>query len=252
MSLNVFEELREIWNQVPKDERVKDLSFDIRLHKKLLDIFQVGSYYYFIVNVRHSSFDLVSPEVETVLGYEQGQVDLPFYLSCFHSDDMPFFLNFEAAVEKFFKHLSGDKLFNYKVQYDHRIKKADGRYIRVLTQYVIIQHEADDVKTFTVVTDITHLKKELKPVLSFIGLNGEPSFINVDANNLFEVSKPVFTNRERQVLQALTNGLSSLEISQSLNISKLTVDSHRKNMLKKTNAKSTAEIIRMAFDNGWV
>lgn len=252
MSLNIFDELRDIWNQVPTDEQVKDLNFNIHLHKKLLDIFQVDSYYYFIVNVRRSSFDLVSPEVETVLGYEQGQVDLPFYLSCIHPDDMPFFLNFEAAVEKFFKHLSGDKLFNYKVQYDHRIRKADGRYIRVLTQYVIIQHEADDVKTFTVVTDITHLKKELKPMLSFVGLNGEQSFINVGTNSLFEVSKPIFTNRERQILQWLTNGLSSMEISRSLNISKLTVDSHRKNMLKKTNAKSTAEIIRMAFDNGWV
>lgn len=252
MRINMYDELRTIWGNIPKGERVRDLNFDIRVHKRLLDIFQVGSYYYFIVNVRKSSFEVVSPEVEQVLGYDEGEVDLPFYVSLIHPDDMPFFLNFEAAVENFFKRLSGERLFNYKVQYDHRVKKADGKYIRVLNQYVIIQHEADDVKTFTVATDITHLKKEVIPTLSFVGLNGEPSFINVDVRNLFKPSKPLFTKRERQILQGLASGMSSSEISEVLNISKLTVDSHRKNMLKKADAKSTNEIIRLAFDNGWV
>lgn len=252
MDLNMFEELMGIWNNIPCDEKVKDVNFDIRQYKKLLDIFQVGDYYYFIVNVRKSTFELVSPEVHKVLGYRIEDVDLPFYVGNIHPDDMPYMLNFEAAVEKFFHQISGEQLFRYKVQYDHRVRKADGNYIRVLTQYVIIQHDIDDVKTFTVATDITHLKKDLNPILSFIGLEGEPSYLNVDVNNLFTSAKPLFTKRERQILLGLSNGMNSIELSKKLSISKYTVDSHRKNMLKKANAKTTNEIIRMAFDKGWV
>jgi DNA-binding CsgD family transcriptional regulator len=252
MPLDIYNELRKIWANIPTDEKIKDSNFDIRLHKKLLDIFQVGSYYYLINNVRKPGFNLVSPEIEKVLGYPLEQIDLPFFTSLVHPDDMPFYLNFETAVEQFFSRIAGEKLFKYKVQYDHRMRRADGQYIRVLSQYVIIQHDEEDVRTFVVHTDITHLKKDTVPVLSFIGLDGEPSYNNVDVRNIFKPTKEVFTRREKDILKALASGMSSSEISEALNISKHTVDSHRKNMLKKTEAKSTNEIISIAFNRGWV
>ena len=211
----------------------------------------MGSYFYIVNNVRQSHFEVVSPEIKNVLGYDLDDITLSFFVNLAHPDDMPFYLNFEAAVRNFFNALTGEQLFRYKVQYDHRVKKADGGYARLLTQYVIIQHSSEDVRTFVVCTDISHLKKEVKPILSFIGLQGEPSYLNVDVDNMFKPSKPLFTKRERQILHGIVNGMSSAEISQQLSISKHTVDSHRKNMLKKADAKSTTEIIKMAFDNGW-
>jgi len=252
MSLNVYNELQKIWDNIPKDEKVKDVNFDLYIHKKLLDIFQVGNYYYFVLNVRKSMFEIISPEIEQVLGYPLGTIDLPFFAGLIHPDDLPIFLNFEGAVEKFFSGLSGERLFKYKVQYDFRVRKADGNYIRVLNQLVIIQHDEDNVRTFVVNTDISHLKRELRPIISFVGLEGEPSYLNVDVRNIFKPTKALFTNRERQILHALANGMSSSEIGSALNISKFTVDSHRKNMLKKAEAKSMNEIIRMAYDNGWM
>lgn len=252
MPLDVYDELKKIWSNITKDEAIKDSAFDIRMHKKLLDIFQAGDYYYLINNVRKSKFDLVSPEIEKVLGYPLQQVDLPFFTSLLHPDDLSTYLNFEAAVERFFANVSGEQLFRYKIQYDHRMRRSDGKYIRVLNQYVIIQHDADDVRTFVVHTDITHLKKDPIPVLSFIGLDGEPSYHNVNPITIFKPTKEVFTKREKDILKALASGMSSLEISEELNISKHTVDSHRKNMLKKTEAKSTNEIISIAFNRGWV
>lgn len=252
MGLNVYDELCKIWDNINTDEKVKDLHFDIRVHKKLLDIFQVGDYYYFILNVRKSMFELVSPEASKVLGYPPEMINLPFFVSLIHPEDLPFFLNFEAAVENFFAKISGEKLFKYKVQYDYRVRKADGTYIRILNQIIIIQHEADDVRTFVVNTDITHLKKEPKPIISFIGLEGEPSYMNVDVKDIFRPTKYLFTRREKDILRSLAKGMNSVEISEALNISKHTVDVHRKNMLKKTGAKSTNEIIGIAFNNGWV
>ena len=252
MTLNVYEELRKIWGTIPNDERVKDATFDIRLQKKLLDIFHVGDYYYFIVNVRKSMIEVMSPEVEKVLGYPSGELTLPFLTSIMHPEDLPYYLNFELAITKFLNNLSGEKLFKYKMQHDFRLKKADGNYLRILNQFVIIQHEKENMRKFVINTDISHLKKDHVPVLSFIGMDGEPSYINVNVENIIKPSKPLLTRREKDVLRALAKGMNSAEISDALFISKYTVDSHRKNMLKKTEAKSTTEILGIAFNNGWM
>jgi len=250
--MDVSEELRGIWDRISKSEHINDRNFDLALHKKLLDVFQVGDYFYYVVNVRKSFLEMISPEMSKVMGYPLQDITLDFYVNQMHPDDLPFFLNFEVAVGDFFINFSGEQLFKYKVQYDFRVKKADGQYIRILHQYIIIQHDPENVKTFAIDTDITNLKTDLTPQLSFIGLEGQPSYCNVDVNNIFTPTKHIFTKREREILRALANGMNSAEISDSLNISRFTVDVHRKNMLKKTEAKSTYEIIQKAYNNGWV
>lgn len=252
MALNTYEELSKIWANITTGENVTDFSFDISTYKKVLDLFQVGNYFYLINNVRKARFDLVGPEVEKVLGYAQEEFNLTMFAGLYHPDDLQQVLNFESAVEMFFRSISGERLFRYKVQYDMRLKHAKGHYVHVLFQYIIIQHDEDNVRTFVILTDITHLKKESKASLSFIGIDGEPSYMNVDVTNVFKPGKPMLTGRERQILQSLANGLNSGEISRELNISHYTVNSHRKNMLRKANAKSTSELIKKAFDNGWI
>ena len=252
MELNAYQELQKIWGTIPTNEQIKDAHFDISTQKKLLDIFHVGNYYYFIVNVRTSAIDFVSEEVTDVLGYSRDMMSLQFFYSIMHPDDLPHYLNFETAITNFFNSMSGERLFKYKVQHDFRLRRADGGYLRILNQFVIIEHQPDNVRTFVVNTDISHLKKEVTPILSFIGMEGEPSYYNVDVENIFKPSKPFFTKREKDILQALARGFNSNEISDMLYISKHTVDSHRKNMLKKTEAKSTTEILSIAFNNGWV
>lgn len=252
MELNAYNEMQKIWSNITTAENVRDHTFDPESFKKLLDIFHVGQYYYFIVNVRKVEYEMFSPEVETVLGYTPEQMTMPFITSKMHPEDLLHYLNFEVAITNFFNKISGEKLFKYKVQHDFRVQKANGEYIRVLNQFVIIQHDAENVRTFVVNTDITHLKKDPRPVLSFIGLDGEPSYFNVDVENIFNHTKELFSKRELDVVRLLAKGKSSGEISNALNISKYTVDSHRKNMLRKTGAKSTNEIISIAFNNGWI
>jgi DNA-binding CsgD family transcriptional regulator len=58
------------------------------------------------------------------------------------------------------------------------------------------------------------------------------------------------TRREREVLKLLACGKSARGISEQLNISELTVVSHRKNMLKKLNMHNTATLVNFAVENG--
>ena len=52
------------------------------------------------------------------------------------------------------------------------------------------------------------------------------------------------TYRERQVLQYIVDGRTNKEIALDLGLSYRTVEVHRRNVLKKTGAKNTADFLR--------
>jgi len=61
---------------------------------------------------------------------------------------------------------------------------------------------------------------------------------------------PVLTRREVEVLKLIADGLTNQEIADKLFISSWTVDSHRKNLLLKFNAKNTAILVKTAVTSG--
>jgi DNA-binding NarL/FixJ family response regulator len=60
---------------------------------------------------------------------------------------------------------------------------------------------------------------------------------------------PGLTRREKEVLELIAEGLNNQEIAAKLFLTSTTVDSHRKNMLTKFNAKNTAALIKIAVSN---
>lgn len=60
------------------------------------------------------------------------------------------------------------------------------------------------------------------------------------------------TQREREVLELIGQGMNTAFIAQKLNISENTVESHRRHLLQKTGAKNSAELVKRAMENGWL
>jgi two-component system response regulator NreC len=58
------------------------------------------------------------------------------------------------------------------------------------------------------------------------------------------------TDRQREVLQLLANGLSQREIAERLVISPYTVQTHRQNIMRKLNLHSRTELIKYAIRHG--
>jgi len=58
------------------------------------------------------------------------------------------------------------------------------------------------------------------------------------------------SRRESEVLQLLSEGLTTNEIAEKLFTSKRTIETHRQNILEKTQTKNTAALIRMAVTQG--
>lgn len=67
-----------------------------------------------------------------------------------------------------------------------------------------------------------------------------------------DAAVPVLTRREKEVIGLIAEGLTNHEIAGRLFVSSTTVDTHRKNLLLKLNAKNTAELVKLAVMNGLI
>jgi DNA-binding CsgD family transcriptional regulator len=231
-----------------------ELKFDADYFKKFFNFFLLGDSYFFIINHHTLKLEYVSKEVESVMGYQPDEVDINFMNDHLHPDDRSWFLAIGSSMIHFFSQLPVEKYMKYKCRYDIRFRKKNGEYARILYQGVLLEHDPNGrfLRTLNAHTDITYLKQEGKPVLSFIGMDGEPSFYDVASKNIFVESKDELTRREREVLTLLIDGKLSKEISEILQISKQTVDTHRKNMLRKKQLSNTGELVGKAIRYGWV
>ncbi len=247
-------EFNKIFKWLGNESAPSSLKFELDLYKKLWNFFLIGDSYYFIINHHNLSFEFVSKEVENVMGYSPSEFDIPFMNGKLHPDDRSWFLAIGSSIVDFFSQLPLEKLLKYKVRYDIRFRKKNGDYARILYQGILLEHDDNGrfLRTLSVHSDITYLKQEGKPVLSFIGIDGEPSYLDVASKNIFIESKEELTVREKQVLKLLIEGKLSKEISSILKISKQTVDTHRKNMLRKKKLGNTGELIGKAIRNGWI
>ncbi|RNL56494.1 response regulator [Pedobacter jejuensis] len=63
---------------------------------------------------------------------------------------------------------------------------------------------------------------------------------------------PKLTKREKEILLLISDGKITLEIAKMLFLSKLTVETHRKNLLHKFKANNVAELIKIASKEGFL
>jgi DNA-binding CsgD family transcriptional regulator len=97
------------------------------------------------------------------------------------------------------------------------------------------------------------LKLELeihKKLLSIFQVGDYYYYVLVD--NVFEASPIIISDRERQILQLLITGMTSKTIARYFSLSEDTIKQHRKNMIRKTGCKSTADLVGQAVKKGWV
>ena len=250
-----FDQALHIWEDVIRDGKEIRLELDLEIHKKMLNLIHIGPFYYYIFDIQSSSLIFVSPSVTEVLGYTLEEFTLGFFFSnVIHPDDVQFYINFENKVAEFFNTLTVDNIFKYKVQYEFRVRKKTGEYIRVLQQVVTLQTTENGGvnKSFGIHTDISDIKTEGIPSLSIIGMDGEPSYLNIEVEKVFVPTKTLLSDREKEILFHIIHGKHSNNIAELLGLSRHTVLNHRRNIRAKTETKSTADLIVKTIKEGWV
>lgn len=99
--------------------------------------------------------------------------------------------------------------------------------------------------------------KELEEAIA-VALNGNIFLSEQIKKILIGISKPLeeglsltesLTDKEYDVLKLVCDGLSSKEIGEKLFLSSRTIETHKKNLMKKFNVQTTGKLISMAIKN---
>lgn len=191
--------------------------------------------------------------VEPILGYKAAEFTLQCYYQNLHPDDYP--IVFETA-RKGYKYLFEDKTANIFETYliiSYRIRRKDGTYAHII-RTTQVQEASGEIptKTFSRCIDITELN--LRP---FVSLKYQsPSKITFDSMAVVpQQRKALFGNltcSELRIVRFLAEGKKNHELAKQLGISLNTINTHRRNILKKTELKSILEVICRAQDAGIV
>lgn len=125
----------------------------------------------------------------------------------------------------------------------------------ILHQSLALQLSDEDRIQIVVVThtDVTHLNLAPDSRISFIGIHGEPSFyaLSTDPENILGAAdRSVLSKREIEIVRLLAQGQSSKLIGSELFISTHTVDTHRRNMMRRMGVANTQELVARCIRMG--
>jgi DNA-binding CsgD family transcriptional regulator len=201
----------------------------------------------------------MSGPTENTTGYDPRYVmdsGLEFVISIFQKDDFKIYnATIFNQIIQFLKNTPSEQHSEYLFSFSYRMKKADGTWMYLYQQGGYITDPKTSLPLYSVgmVMDISPLKKDTCMIFSIDKKNetGVFNYENIQTEYYFpDPEESMLTRREREILGRLADGLSSKQIAAKLFLSESTIVNHRKNMLKKTNTKNIAELIRYAFSEG--
>jgi DNA-binding CsgD family transcriptional regulator len=213
----------------------------------------LNTQFYIITQFPIFSIAYISPGIEQLLGISPDNFSMKNFFGRIHPDDSPVVL---MATKKMTEIIDShyEEIIPYEsvVTLDYRIKANDGRYLRFLNQNCVICKELCCMKflSLSIFTDISNIKTSRKIEFDF-KLRGKDLGI-VFPDEEMKNSASCFTHREREILSLLALGKNSSEIGEMLNISRHTVDTHRRNMLAKCNLVNTAELVAFSIENSLI
>jgi len=76
------------------------------------------------------------------------------------------------------------------------------------------------------------------------------ALISMDSTHMSQKREvlPSLSRREKEILRLIINENTTKEIAHHLYIGQCTVDTHRKNLLRKLNVRNTAGLVRLAYE----
>ena len=245
-----IQNLYDVWdpNRVGKNNVSCQISFDELTNS----IISTGPFYFYVIDFFDMSLSHISPAIAEIHGFNPETVSFNDILGAIHPDDIDFVAKAETVSTNFFYNKVGhEKMLNYKVSYSFRFRLKNGEYALFNHQSLMLSLDDNGGlgKSLNIHTRIDHLSNLNTYKISFIGLNGEPSFMNLnpDEENL-DVEE--FSKREIDIIKLIGNGLSNAEIAEKLFISVLTVKKHRNNILAKSDSRNTAQLIKNCILQG--
>jgi DNA-binding CsgD family transcriptional regulator/PAS domain-containing protein len=245
----------EIINQQSFIEDELDYSI-FEKHKPLLQtIATVGNSGVSVFDIFKKEHLFYSPNFGQLLGFDLKQIEEyghSFLDEKIHPDDFIALTLNGISLFKLLYQFSNDEKANFKLINEYRILNKDNIYTRVIEQQQCLEFDPKGNIWLTLsIIDISPNQVENEGLKSQL-LNFRTGKI-IDFQNENKEVEPVsisLTKREVQILKMVKDGLLSKEISNNLNISLNTVNTHRQRVLEKLGANNSMEAVVFASKLG--
>jgi hypothetical protein len=201
---------------------------------------QTGLGFFTIADYEAMEYLYVSPSVKTITGYSSDswmEGGTQFCFNLYHPDDHKLHREVHKKIFDFHCSIPYEERLKYRYSYDSRVKRSDGKYIRLLVQMVFLKIDemGKPLLGYELATDISSFKKDNKMTLSINKYDDSSGFTDIILDFSPEEINGILSKRENEINQLIRKGFTSREIAEKLCLSKNTVDTHRRKIIHKLN-----------------
>jgi DNA-binding CsgD family transcriptional regulator len=232
---------------------IKHIEQQVMIDKYLPD----SASFFYITEINTGRYRFMGKQQESVSGYTNEEFlsqGLKLFFECLHPEDVDIIVHkvYQAFTDVVFQAPPEDKK-NFQLQYNYRFRRKSGEYVSLMEQiYVLEVDEAGRGSLFLGNPTIldTSVVLPIRCSAKIFRKNSVSETIFSKTFTRAKTSLDDLTRREMDILRHLSMGKSSKQIGEDLFISPHTVDTHRRNLLKKLGCKTVVELTRFAFQNG--
>jgi len=215
----------------------------------LEDAMEVNKQYFFVADILQLKILFTSKRSIDMLGVKPQDVDPSIFFTATHPDDIS---RHSLARTKLFN--LGQELFIAGegiriISTNFRTRHVTDNYLNMLVQCYLFYTDTPYKTVFSlqVITDISWFRKLQQGFHFYVG--NDISVFRLPDEDLL-LTGNIFSDREYEILKMIASGISSEQIAKQLFLSVHTVNTHRRNILRKTGKSAIPELIYELKENG--
>ena len=246
-----IKDIQKTYAEIFKSYGNSNLEEHIRKIIELDAYLPYSSTFFCITNTQNLSFEYISKNMQSCIGVKPEDLKnggMKNFWSRIHPDDIELWLMaLNDLMEFTLAEIPYKKRNRMNYTWNYRLKNANNVYVNLIQNTTPLEFDTDmkpiiGLAHYTVV----HPEVKLEVTASAKLLNDNNEYETKYFNNFSQkLLSEGISNRERDVIRLLILNHSSKAIAHMLNISPNTVDTHRRNILKKLNISSTGELVGM-------
>jgi DNA-binding CsgD family transcriptional regulator len=247
--------IHQYYNIISSKQNYPELLDKIKaFNEQVPPALELGPSFYAILDYTDYQYKYVSDAITDVLGYSPQRVledGLTFFSTVVRPEDQFLITKNWEIIPSYCNSLPMHILMDSCYTSDWHIKHGEGHWVHMMQQ--TIKLETDDegrfLYEFFKYTDITHWQKQSHVCAMLTTPDPQYNLLYFPKEE-YKIQGQLFSQAELKVLELLANGEKSKAIAEQLHLSPHTVDTHRRNMLRKTKSSNTQDLIRMAYLSG--
>jgi len=257
--LNFSDELHYLKKETDIEDISRFLKYMYRFQK---DSYFFSDHLFFVVDYTKRKYSVIAgPFLQTISYHPRDLLDggLDFLITILQKDDF-------AVINKkifssnatFFAASPHDDHNKYIFETNYRVHGKKGDFFSVLQKGSYITDAVTKLPLygFGICINITAFKKDtsmVQVISRYNDNNRKSNYEHISTDYYYpDEEANLLTARETEILKWIAEGLSSKQIADKFKLSHNTIMNHRKNMLRKVNAKNVAELIKYSITNNLI